>query len=96
MFQIVEELCESNGTNGKIVLRSTPDTPGPLAITELRSGEAKKAALTHATKLGLTSPGTSDGVNIYPIDADGNVVADTTKTPVAQWQAEVAVTARLV
>jgi hypothetical protein len=92
---LVEVVCPDRRA-GHVTLQS--DNPnGSLAIQELRSGEAKSAAITEAAKEGVPDPRVN-GMTLapYPITEDGQTVTDPVNQKVAAYRVDVPITAKLV
>jgi hypothetical protein len=93
--QVIEKETKLATTGGRVVL--TSDKPEfPLAIEELASADARKAAIAAASMRGCPDPRVSNmAAKPYPVDPEGNPVVDQTKQAIAGYRVDVDIIPRM-
>ena len=94
-LEVLDDLCEFNDMQAKVILESSLDDGG-LAYIELRSADCRRKAIQYAAQKGLPSPAVNGTVQAYPVDKDGKEVVDAKTQKVYRFRAEVPITRKIV
>lgn len=87
--------CDTDNDRGLITLASDL-ADGGLAITELKSANARQMAIMAAARGGLPDPRINGNVATFPVDSAGNPIERPMEQKVAGYRGEVPVTRRMV
>jgi hypothetical protein len=67
-----------------------------LAIRELQHADARNAAITAATQLGISNARVGMPAHPFPVDADGNTVVRPTEQDVDRYRVEIEITSKAI